>query len=286
MGKPSIETLTGKKHLSYSGLDTYQQCGEKYRLTRVLNVKETKAWWFIGGSAIHRATEWWDLGDGNPLPKIWADAWEEVTQDIEPGEKISAGGRVSNQWPNKEDHTWWNFHGPQMLEDYVRWRDESKWQIYSVNDTPFVEWEFLLTLDNPIQGDDVSESVQVKGFVDRVFVTPEGEAVVVDLKAGKNEPASAIQLGIYCAALRQRGGIDPALGGYYMTRKGTTPNLRGMGIYTDRMLGYILGTFEDSAREQKFLPVVSNLCGTCTVQEFCYAVGGNPPDGGPFKEAK
>jgi len=286
MSKPSIEKLTGKKHLSYSGLDTYQQCGEKYRLSRVLHVEEGQAWWFIGGSAIHRATEWWDLGDGNPLPKIWADAWEEATQNVDPEQPVRAGGRVSKQWPNKEDHTWWNFHGPQMLENYVRWRDQSQWQIYSVNDTPFVEWEFMLTLDNPIQGDDVSPTLQVKGFIDRVFVTPDGEVVVVDLKAGSREPASTTQLGVYAAALRQRGGVDAALGGYYMTRKGESPVLRGLGIYTDRMLGYMLGVFEDSVRERKFLPHVTSMCQTCMVSQFCYAVGGTPPDGGPFKEAK
>lgn len=286
MGKPSIETLTGKKHISYSGFDTYQQCGEKYRLTRVLHVPEDQAWWFIGGSAFHLASEYFDKGDDRRLIDIWNDAWVESTRDVDETKPIKAGGRATKQWPDKENAAWWGFHGPKMLEDYAKWRKSSGWEIYEVNGVPFIEWEFLLSLEPPILM--ASENIQVKGFVDRVFVTPDGEAVVCDIKTGSREPASTTQLGIYAAALRNHGGIDPALGGYYMSRKGETPNLRAMTMYTDRLVAYWLTVFEDSVREQKFLPHVTSMCGTCTVQEFCYAVGGKSPDGLPFekKEAK
>lgn len=286
MGKPTLETLTGKKHISYSGFDTYLQCGEKFRLQRVLNVPEDQAWWFIGGTAFHTATEYWDRGDDRTLINIWHDAWVEATEGLDETKPIKAGGRATKQWPDKENAAWWGFHGPQMLADYVKWRGMSGWEIYTLGDQPFIEWEFLLTLESPILKDNASEFIQVKGFVDRVFVTPEGEAVVVDLKTGSREPASTMQLGVYAAALRHHGGIDPVLGGYYMSRTAKDPNLRALSMYTDQTVAYLLSTFEDSVREEKFIPHVTSMCQTCTVAPFCYAVGGQPPGGLPFEKKK
>ena len=284
MNKPTLETLTGKPHFSYSALDTFQQCGEKFRLTRVLNVPEQQAWWFAGGSAFHLASEYFDHGKDMTLQQMWEKAWAECSADMDTSKNIMTGGRVSKAWPNKEDDAWWNFHGIKMLEDYARWRDDSKWEIYTVNDSPFIEWGFMLTLDNPMPEEGSSPVVQVKGFIDRVFVTPDGEVVVVDLKTGSREPASTTQLGIYAAALRQSGGVNPVLGGYYMSRKGEDPNLRGLGMYTNELIGYWLSVFEDSVREKKFLPHVTSMCRTCMVAPYCYAVGGTPPDGGPFNK--
>jgi hypothetical protein len=47
-------------HLSYSQLETFLSCGEKYRLSRIVGVPEEPAWYLIGGSAVHEATEAYD----------------------------------------------------------------------------------------------------------------------------------------------------------------------------------------------------------------------------------
>lgn len=44
-------------HVSYSSLTTYLDCGWKYYLTRIKKVKEQSAWYLVGGSAVHLATE-------------------------------------------------------------------------------------------------------------------------------------------------------------------------------------------------------------------------------------
>lgn len=46
--------------LSYSGFTTLLDCGEKFRLTRVDLIEEDPAWYLIGGSAVHSATEHYD----------------------------------------------------------------------------------------------------------------------------------------------------------------------------------------------------------------------------------
>lgn len=47
--------------LSYSQMETLLSCGEKYRLTKIVGVPEKPAWYLIGGSAVHTATEAYDL---------------------------------------------------------------------------------------------------------------------------------------------------------------------------------------------------------------------------------
>lgn len=48
-------------YVSYSQLETLLSCGEKYRLTKIVQVPEQPAWYLIGGSAVHAATEAYDL---------------------------------------------------------------------------------------------------------------------------------------------------------------------------------------------------------------------------------
>jgi len=48
------------EHISYSSLTTWIDCGWLYYLNRVKKHQEQPAWWFYGGSAVHRATEEYD----------------------------------------------------------------------------------------------------------------------------------------------------------------------------------------------------------------------------------
>ena len=276
MTKPTLRELTGKDHVSYSGFDTFQQCGEKYRLTRVLSVAEEQAWWLFGGSAFHTASEWWDLGDDHPLPEIWQAAWDKATEDIDRTKPIRAGGRATKAYPDKENEAWWMANGPVMLTDYVKWRESSKWSILSLKDD-FVEMEFEISL--PREGGD---DIAIKGYIDRVFVTPEGETVVCDLKTGNYAPASTTQLGVYAVAIAEKYGINPMLGCYYMSRKGEPTEMRSLIHYTPQLLSYWLGSFVDSVRDERFIPHVTSMCQSCMVAPSCYAVGGTPPTSLPF----
>lgn len=47
-------------YVSHSQLTTWLSCGWQYYLTKVNNVDEEPAWWFVGGSALHEATELYD----------------------------------------------------------------------------------------------------------------------------------------------------------------------------------------------------------------------------------
>ena len=282
MSRPTVEELTGRNSVSYSSLDTFQQCGEKFRLTRVHRVPQEEAYWNIGGKAFHLASEWFDKGTDATVATLWRDAWDQEMSQVDPSKSLRAGGRATKQFPNKEDGTWWNVNGPNMLADYVKWRGTSGWEIFEVDGHPMVEYEFTLVLPNMIASEDASPNVLCVGYIDRVFVNQHGELIVVDLKTGSREPAASTQLGIYAGGIRQRLGFNPTLGAYYMARKGDVGGLVSLAHYTDDLLSYWLSTFEDSIRSQRFLPHVTSMCQTCTVAPSCYAVGGKPPYKLPF----
>lgn len=284
MARPTVKDLTGKNSLSYSSLDTFLSCGEKYRLTRVMRVPQDQAWWFYGGTAVHTATEMIDRGDDRPLRSIWDDAWAKAIEDYDPAKPTRAGGRVTKQNPHKEDAAWWGLQGPVMVETYVQWMRTSGYQILDVAGEPAIEIEFNLELPNPDKSEDASPSIIIQGFIDRVMVTPHGQVKIVDIKTGSREPASATQLGIYHAGLRQRG-IHADLGAYYMARKGDLGIERSLAHYTDDLISHWFGGFESSVRNETFIPHVTSMCTSCMVASHCYAVGGTPPFGLPFNKS-
>ena len=50
--------LTNRDYLSYSSFTMFVECGEKYRLKKVVGVEaEEAAWYFTGGSAVHAGSE-------------------------------------------------------------------------------------------------------------------------------------------------------------------------------------------------------------------------------------
>ena len=282
MSRPTVEELTGRNSVSYSSLDTFQQCGEKFRLTRIHKVPQEQAYWNIGGKAFHLASEWYDKGSDLSIASLWRDAWDKEMSEVDTSKPLRAGGRATKQFPNKEDATWWGINGPNMVADYIKWRANIGWEILVVDGVPIIEYDFTLVLPNAIQSEDASPNVLVQGYIDRVFVNGHGELVVCDLKTGAREPAASTQLGVYAAGIRQRLGMNPTLGAYYMSRKGDVGGMVSLAHYTDELMSYWISTFEDSIRSERFLPHVTSMCQTCTVAPSCYAVGGKAPYPLPF----
>lgn len=44
-------------HRSFSQFTSFVRCGKAYELERVVQVPQSPAWWFVGGSAFHEAVE-------------------------------------------------------------------------------------------------------------------------------------------------------------------------------------------------------------------------------------
>ena len=215
----SLEALTGSKYLSFSSMESWLSCGEKYRLQKVVGVHQQQAWYLLGGSAVHEATEMLDTGVAGTPELAWQAAWEKQIANVTDFTDVRAGGRVSKQYPNKEDHTWWEVNGLEMVKSYAQHMNtllSTGWTLLGV------ETAFEINI----------EGVEIRGFIDRVMANPDGEVEVHDIKTGSHTPAWTLQLGTYAHGAYQALGVMPSIGRYYMARSGSLTPQSSLLHYT------------------------------------------------------
>ena len=234
------------KHISYSSFTTWQECGWKYYIQKVEGVKEAHAVWFTGGSAVHKATEVYDL-EGGSSESIWNKVWfEQVKQDEEINGDMSAW-----QYAKREDMSWWYGEGIWMLDRWIAFR-QNGWNVYE----DFVEKEYEIQI----------EDATVKMAIDRVMTDFEGNRVLLDIKTGASSQRHPLQLAVYAWALEKQGiTVDKA--GFWDARTGNISLWNLQNLHAERIED-MLNTFDKARKETIFLPNLSN-CGRCGVMSAC-----------------
>ena len=234
------------KHISYSSFTTWQECGWKYYIQKVEGVKEAHAVWFTGVSAVHKATEVYDL-EGGSSESIWNKVWfEQVKQD----EEIN-GDMSTWQYAKREDMSWWYGEGIWMLDRWIAFR-QNGWNVYE----DFVEKEYEIQI----------EDATVKMAIDRVMTDFEGNRVLLDIKTGASSQRHPLQLAVYAWALEKQGiTVDKA--GFWDARTGNISLWNLQNLHAERIED-MLNTFDKARKETIFLPNLSN-CGRCGVMSAC-----------------
>lgn len=269
--RPTPKNIT---HISYSGRNTYQECGKQYELNYVMGAPRHGAVWFVGGSAVHRATELWDLaqvrGERLDLPNTWNVAFNEELDRAKATDPNIAGWRkagVKADNPAGEDlQYWFSVLGPQLVKSYIDWRRRSHWEIWV---TPDGEPAIELDIGGTLPGMD---GVQFKGFIDRVFYDNIlGQHHIVDLKTGSRKPESALQLGVYGAAVTNRYDLRVPWGSAFMNRRGHLSEPWDLSMYTPDYVGHHFGRIYAAIQAGVFVPKLGRHCGMCDVSASCYA---------------
>ena len=234
------------KHISYSSFSTYQECGWKYYLTKVEKVSEPHAVWFTGGTAVHKATEVYDL-EGGTSEDIWNKVWfDQVAED-----EALHGDMSTWQFAKREDMTWWYGEGIWMLDKWIKLRN-SGWNVYE----DFVEKEYEIQI----------EDATVKMAIDRVMTDFDGKKVLLDIKTGASSQRHPLQLAVYAWALNKQGvSVDRA--GFWDARTGHITQWSLDNLYPERIED-LLNTFDKARKQDIFLPNLSN-CGRCGVISHC-----------------
>ena len=259
-------------------------CPKAYELERIKKYPQHPAWWFIGGTLVHEATETFDgtfLETGqfvslasdeltNRLdtlvqeekdrtgtdPHSWFAAGQRTKVDPDTGEEIKTAG---------QGYDWWKEHGPEIYRRYVTWRTETQWPIAHFGGRPAIE----LSVQFPLAG------MEMRGAPDRVFKYPSGDLVVADIKTGATIPKDPLQLGVYATALESLGYERPRWGTYILLKDGTVTPPVPLEKYDARYLGTIFGQTADNIARESFPPNVGDGCRQCLVQHACYATGGS-----------
>lgn len=261
-------------HISYSGRTTYETCSKQYDLNYVMGAPRKGAVWFVGGSAVHAATEAWDRaqvrGESIDLPEVWRtvfneelDRARETDPDVHNWRK--AGTKAAN--PQGEDLPhWFAVLGPQLIQSYIAWRKRSAWEIWV---TPDGEPAIELDIGGTLPG---MNGVKFKGFIDRVFWDGVLQQFhVVDLKTGSRKPENGLQMGTYGAALTHRYNITVPYGSAFMNRRGILAEAWDLSLYTPEYVGRHFGMIYQAIQAGLFVPKIGRHCGMCDVSAACYA---------------
>lgn len=259
-------------HLSWSQMETIEDCGLKYRLQRVENLPQVPQWALVGGTAIHKVIEVIErVKVGTPdtnladfhLNQMWNQTFHTII-----AETAATTVLPMDQWraSNKgaEGYTWWLTQGPEMLERYRAWRLENPHPVLTINGQPVIEYETEINV----------YGVPVKIVIDLAFDMPNG-ILIVDYKSGKGQPADTDQLGLYGHAIAQaiNTSVD-ILGTYLDLRHGTAkPPVNLLDRHP--FIEYVYRTHAADAQRRAgiYPPRRSTFCNGCSVQYAC-PVGG------------
>ena len=131
----------------------------------------------------------------------------------------------------------------------------------------------------------VIDGLRLRGYVDRLDVSPAGDMRVVDYKTGATpreafEGKALFQMKFYALVLwRTRGVVPRQLRLMYLADTDTlsyAPDADELGRF-ERTLKAIWAAIARATQTGDFRPSPSKLCGWCDHQAICPAFGGTPP---------
>lgn len=255
------------EHISHSALNNYLRCGKAYELGK-LGVQEKPAWWLLGGSAVHKATEWLDKGiwDGSPEDAFYEAFNSEIFDavNIEPDQDL---WRKAGFGARAQGYEHWMGQGPRYVK---QWADRWDGRLYGM-----VELDVSRTLPS---------GIKIKAYIDRVAESNFGYYDIYDLKTGSTRPDSDQQLGVYKVLL------DCWLNDNNYTRDSRGENIiqafnymfKDDEFYEMDVSNWTLDTVDEIAKEWYsgissgvFLPNRGKQCNTCGVHEACYLTSGD-----------
>ena len=195
-----IPLISADHHFSASALKTYNDCPKQYKFSYVLRIPTPRKTYFDLGGAIHEVIEHLTRQEleGTLPTKDQALAMLEHFWS-------SAAYRLRKK--EREDKA----SAEQMIDAYLAWQAQNE------NKVVDVEMKFAFNLSGRV----------VKGFIDRVERTPEGNYVVIDFKTGsqsetKNSIKENVQMNVYCLAILEKFGTLPRRASLFYIKHGKT----------------------------------------------------------------
>lgn len=205
------------------------------------------------------------------IDSIWNDAWNIEVDEIKKYhgidfdiKNLKQSSRTTKANPDGENAEWWYDNGKKFLQSWINWRENCGWEIWTTpQGVPAIE--LMLEIE--------TGGINLKGAIDRVFITPENELIVLDLKTGLRTPQSDLQLQIYACMIERVIGVRPDYGVYWMARQGGTSVPIKLDKFTLQKLDEMVNLFKIARENNIFLPNFES-CKMCSVQEYCYWVDG------------
>jgi putative RecB family exonuclease len=212
--------------------------------------------------------------------------------DLPAGERTpaAAGELVGPQWDRlvAEQSELAGLFGPEDTADAAAFLESARGLLggyFTVEDPSRLEPAERESLISTV----VDGRLLIRGYIDRLDVSPDGALRVVDYKTGGApreafEARALFQLKFYALVLwRTRGVVPKVLRLLYLKDEEIcdyAPDAEELARF-ERTLLALWRAIEQATEARDFRPKPSRLCGWCSHQERCPAFGGTPP---PFPE--
>lgn len=253
------------EHWSFSQWQTFTQCGWQYKLERVDRIPTCPSVAAVGGSALHSWTEMHDLG----YTTDWDGEFDAAIENQRlrspdfPPEEWRVFGRVSKQYPERENIDAWRTIGLEMTERYTAWRTATDTRIaddlYPDEYGSTFGVEYQINVDIPGVG-------QLVGAIDRLEYDEDGALVAIDIKTGRIRHTA--QLVFYAAAARLMG-LNIQRAGFWSARTGALSYLQAVPHWDPDRLRCIMEHQADCRNRGIYPPTPGDHCGICSVRQHC-----------------
>jgi putative RecB family exonuclease len=265
--------------LSPSRAADFKTCPLLYRFRCIDRLPEPPSRVATRGTLVHAVLErLFDLPAASRTPQaaraLLPEAWQQLL-----GERPEAAELFADDADGAEFAQWMASAGELLanyftLEDPTRLEPAAREQLVEV----------------------VLDGLRLRGYVDRLDVSPAGDLRVVDYKTGTTpreafEAKALFQLKFYALVIwRTRGVVPRMLRLMYLSDSDTltyTPDADELTRF-ERTLKAIWVAIERALRTGDFRPSPSRLCEWCDHRALCPSFGGTPPpfpvDAVPFAQ--
>lgn len=275
-------------HLSYSTLDQWFKCPKAVELAKIQQAPRTPAWWFAGGSAVHKATEEydrWTLRDPVQRPKFsikdeFALAFGQEVMDISLKEPDRSKWRSAGPKDSPETYDRWMQLGPLLVGNYIKWRRATDYVIWEgpgqVSTDPDIGHAEGVGIEIDLSFTPPGCDREIKAYADRIFFEPMLQQIhIIDLKTGTRGPNSPLQFGVYRAGLEARYGVVATTGTAFMNREAKPGKAFDLAKYTPAYVGRLFSQLSRAVDARVFPAYYTGGCSRmCDVSSTCYAADG------------
>lgn len=180
------------KYLSYSALNTYEDCPRAWYLSRVRKAEPKMTWFFPVGTTVHTAVEKHLAGEEFNVKDIFYDLVREQLKT------------------DPDDVNW--LSGGSVDEPAMRGKALAQAEACTENALKFLEELDVFAVEHKIEVMFPGCEVPVLMFIDILAEHKRHGPLIVDWKTGKSKPRSPLQLEVYKGGvILDRGMIESDL---------------------------------------------------------------------------
>lgn len=252
------------RSLSPSKVSSFRDCALAFRFTAIERLPDPATIWTVKGTLVHSALEqlFWNHPQGTRSPAAGSAeldaAW--VALQVDP-DYLSLEFTTDQADAFRAD-------AEQLVANYFQLEDPDEITPVGIE----------LTLEARL-GD-----VRLRGILDRLDRTPDGDLVVIDYKTGRApspayEQSKLAGVQLYALLCQEVLGRRPVQVKLLHLKEPTVitaePSEQGLKGQRTKTLA-VWNAIERACRDEDFRPKTGPLCRFCRFRDFCPAYGGDP----------